>query len=201
MATKRRKYETWATLNLGVDDGGEPVLLHNREGGAYRDVSDDENAVVDSIYVDDHDRPWVIQTNWMIMFGRPEPISLHVSATGPYLTADGVRRIPLGDLLSEAREELRQLAATASESLPEGKQSPFTQEIEIYAAKGSPQRGRQLGQDDLEEVARVYRHAWMIGVPVNEAVREAFTLSKDGAAKRIMAARKAGLLDGVGPKR
>ncbi len=64
-----------------------------------------------------------------------------------------------------------------------------------------PQRGQLLTGDVLAEVARVYREAWKDDKPTNEAVRKAFHLSKDGAAKRIGKARRAGLLDGIGPKR
>jgi hypothetical protein len=72
-----------------------------------------------------------------------------------------------------------------------------------------PRRGRRLGDEQLRRVAEVYRQAWSGGVEidgelvvsVNEALRKAFKLSTGGAAKRIMGARRAGLLDGIGPKR
>ena len=50
-------------------------------------------------------------------------------------------------------------------------------------------------------VAEVYTAAWMKDEPVNEAVRRAFYLTRDGAAKRISKARAAGLLEGIGPNR
>jgi hypothetical protein len=47
-------------------------------------------------------------------------------------------------------------------------------------------------------VANVYREAWDLREPVTEAVAVAFGISKSTAGKRIMAARAAGLLEGVG---
>jgi hypothetical protein len=61
-----------------------------------------------------------------------------------------------------------------------------------------PHKGRRLEADELQQVADVYRAAHAEARPVNEAIRDAFDLTKDGAAKRIMAARRAGLLDGIG---
>ena len=99
----------------------------------------------------------------------------------------------------------------------QGQVRPFMQEIldanpELAAALptgligptaevGKSQRGKRLSTDDRAAVAEVYEAAWNDGNPVNRAIRDAFNLSEDGAAKRIMKARKAGHLDGIGPKR
>jgi hypothetical protein len=58
-----------------------------------------------------------------------------------------------------------------------------------------PYRGRPLSMEQLERVAAVYLDAWGKGLPVTAAVADHFCIAKSTAAKRIMAARKAGLLD------
>jgi hypothetical protein len=138
---------------------------------------------------------WTVISTWGVVGSRAEPTSLRlVPPTGKTVSTDEVRRLPLGRILAGSRHALTDMARLMS-SAPQ-----LGGIVEEFTEVG-PQRGRRLGQEALEEVARVYRDAWRNGRPVNEAVREAFTLSKDGAAKRIVAARRAGLLADVGPKR
>jgi hypothetical protein len=54
---------------------------------------------------------------------------------------------------------------------------------------------------ELGEIARVYREAYMWGRPVTDAVAGAFHVSRSTAGKRILAARRAGLLDQMGDRR
>ena len=48
---------------------------------------------------------------------------------------------------------------------------------------------------ELGEIARLYRESYVWGRPVTEAVAGAFHVSRSTASKRILAARRAGLLD------
>jgi hypothetical protein len=169
---------------------------------------------------------WLIRAEWLKIDGRLEPVAVRISATEKdtaaatfpnrsqsgytklrgeeqrALNADVIRRLPIGEMLAEGRVALtnmredRQLIAGSKidQLWPD---DLLGGDVEI----GKPQRGRSLSADDLDQVAMVYRRAWAEGRPVNEAVREAFYLSKDGAAKRIGKARAAGLLEGIGPKR
>jgi hypothetical protein len=138
---------------------------------------------------------WQVITKWDVVGSRAEPTELRLlPPRGKSVSTDQVRRLPLGRILAGSRQALTNSARMVGQLPQLGGVAP-----EFTAAR--PQRGRRLGRDALEEVARVYREAWLLGRPVNEAVREAFTLSRDGAAKRIVAARRAGLLDDVGPKR
>lgn len=57
--------------------------------------------------------------------------------------------------------------------------------------------GRRLSPDLLAEVARLYRQAYAARRPVTEAVAEGTNCKPSTASKRIMAARKAGLLDDI----
>ncbi len=155
---------------------------------------------------------WRIESRWELIGGRPEAVELKVaSPPGTPVSTDIVRRLPLGTVLAQSRTELTKLARLANE-IAQKVRPPSDCEADVRLRQAwsaetalatvGPRRGRRLGEAELTEVARVYRQAWSSGdTPVNEAVRNAFHLSKDGAAKRIMAARKAGLLDGVGPKR
>jgi transposase len=58
-------------------------------------------------------------------------------------------------------------------------------------------RGRPASDDELRTVAAIYVEAKADRAPVQAAVAEAFGISPSTAAKRIMAARRAGLLDAV----
>ena len=138
---------------------------------------------------------WSVDTEWVSLRGRAEPCKLTVTAPpDTAVTTDVVRRLPLGAVLAGSRVELHAVASMANRTETTAVDEAFTK------ASGS-HRGRSLDDDELRAVAGVYRRAWGLGAPVNEAVRAAFVLSRDGAAKRIMAARRAGMLDGVGPKR
>lgn len=151
---------------------------------------------------------WQVGVEWGPMGGRIEPADICiVSTVNRATTADAIRKLPIGEMLAEGRRAIANLQSQLSPmilrsaadnpdlaaSMPRG----LIVDVEV----GKPQRGQRLTVDDLEAVAEVYRAAWSRDEPVNEAVRRAFHLSRDGAAKRIMRARAAGLLDGIGPKR
>jgi hypothetical protein len=144
---------------------------------------------------------WMVSVAWAPIAGRIEPTDVCVvSEVERPTTADAIRRLPLGEMLAEGRAAIGKMqdlpveGSTLADAWPTALGGPG---VEV----GKPQRGQRLTGDDLEQVAEVYLAARRNGEPVNEAVRNAFYLSRDGAAKRIMRARAAGLLDGKGPKR
>jgi hypothetical protein len=142
---------------------------------------------------------WEVNSTWRVINSRAEPVEVVLRPFPPRaILADEVRRLPLGTVLAESR---RQLVEMARDSDRMHAIAPSLPAVPDGFVSSGPQRGRRLGDDELHAVAAVYREAHGAGEPVNEAVREAFTLSKDGAAKRIMAARRAGLLNDVEPKR
>jgi hypothetical protein len=53
---------------------------------------------------------------------------------------------------------------------------------------------------ELGEIARLYRESYVWSRPVTEAVAGAFHDSRSTAGKRILAARRAGLLDRMGDR-
>lgn len=146
---------------------------------------------------------WVLLTDWRLVENRPEPVSIKISHqdASHALTADAVRRLPLGEVLATGRRQVAEYAAMTLNRIQGGELDAPSGDLADYTRPIGSKRGRRLSADDLSATAEVYRAAWTQGEPVTEAVQRAFTLSRDGASKRIMAARKAGLLEGVGPKR
>jgi Flp pilus assembly protein CpaB len=149
---------------------------------------------------------WTVTVGWVESNRRMEPASVEISASARPVTAVAIRQLPLGEILGASRRRLSQWAkdmapareiAEARGAWPDEIRAHVRDEMDVMASSG-PQRGKPLTAEQLDEVADVYRAAWAEGRPVNEAVREALFLSKDGASKRIMAARRAGLLDGIG---
>lgn len=69
--------------------------------------------------------------------------------------------------------------------------------VERDARAFGAQRGRRLTPDDLGAVAAAYHEARRHSRPVQASVAAAMGVSRSAAAKRIMAARAAGLLDEV----
>jgi hypothetical protein len=61
-------------------------------------------------------------------------------------------------------------------------------------------RGRTHSDEELRLVADAYEKAMNLHIPVQQAVAQTFNVSRSTAAKRIMAARKRGLLGPRGPE-
>ena len=148
-----------------------------------------------------------------------------------YLNAETIRSLPLGRVVDELRSAgdpvrfAKSRLATIQEQLAEldghqrdsvffggGFKSLHDEMMELdalatatetllEAAAQGPQRGRTRTLADHEGVATVYRSAYERGDPVTEAVARAFHVSRSTAGKRIMAARRAGLLEGIGRTR
>lgn len=132
--------------------------------------------------------------------GRPEPVEVTIK-NGDGVSANRVRQLPLGDMLAEGRkaaDRQAQILAAAQEQIA-GQPAQAKRTRSAWADVG-PQRGRPATTEELEHVAAVYREAWSKGESVTKAIKVAFGLTQSGAAKKIMVARKNGLLDGIGPR-
>ena len=163
---------------------------------------------------DARQRFWRIEVKWSTepMRGRYEPASVAISRDGAAITAEGVRQLPLGTLIVDMRGEIadkiRRVAtgpwiegqAVWEGQMPDDHPEERRALLEEAAVFGV-QRGRRLSGDLLEIVAATYREAYRTGQPVTQAVADRTGCSNSTAAKRIMAARKAGLLEGVEVKR
>lgn len=134
---------------------------------------------------------------WEVIGERSEPTLVSIFTVPPRpLSADAIRRLPLGSVLAGMRRDLAW----------EGKVGVGTESDQgrrrraVARSATGPQRGSALSSDDLQAVSEAYRRAWREGRPVTVAIAEQFHIAPSTAAKRIMAARRAGLLDGVGPR-
>lgn len=97
------------------------------------------------------------------------------SETGKPITVETYRKVPITKLSQQA------LSVTfGSIHYP----------TELVGAK----RGATLPHGVLEEVARIYNEALSRGLPPIPAIAQAFSISKSTSAKRVMLARKNGLL-------
>jgi hypothetical protein len=150
-------------------------------------------------WTDRRGRRWRVEIKWAPVAGRAEPVAVMIEASpGEVVTGETLKGIRFAELA----DRMRQAAAFAHASVASDPQRDLTAEqrseylstAELLLAH----KGRTLTNDDLGEVARVYRQAHRIGANPRVAVREQFHLSDSGAAKRIRAARDAGLL---GPAR
>jgi hypothetical protein len=111
---------------------------------------------------------------------------------GKSLTAQDIRRVAFGQLISEAP----QVAAAAPRSGPirvGDKAQPGVDEsaLELVRRSVTIKPGIPV---DLGEVARVYRAALRDGRPPTAAVADTFKLSPRTASRRVADARKAGRL-------
>jgi hypothetical protein len=154
-------------------------------------------------YTDDHRRTWRVIVEWEPIAGRLEPMSVEVSGEKHPARAEVLRRLPLATvfaaMLSNAQDRLHRTGEFASrDDWPDW--MPDRELYEQAAETFGVQRGRRLPDSLLARVAEVYREAWRVGRPVTEAVSDATGCSRSTASKRIMAARRAGLLDRIGPK-
>jgi hypothetical protein len=151
-------------------------------------------------WVDDRGRDWGVEIEWGLFDGRYEPVSIefYPRDNPSPVTHEVIKRCPLGSIVREARREHAKLALAAAE-WPEfkGREAKQAEEALRFGAR----RGVALTPEDLQHVADVYRTAFAESQPVTAAVAAAFGISQSTAGKRIMAARRAGLLDGIGGRR
>jgi hypothetical protein len=116
-----------------------------------------------------------VTTDWATSGHRPEPVAVTVTADGP-LTREILKSVPFGGLFQRGRAELAPVPTLSERPTPS-------------------HRGLRLAIEELVAVAEVYRGAHAAGRPVVQAVAEACGLSRSAAAKRIRAARDAGVLE------
>jgi hypothetical protein len=158
-----------------------------------------------------HHDGWSVTSRWDAIGGRGEPVLVTIARDdGQPIGAGAVRRLPLGEMFAACRQQVATEARRSVEALataPPRRRGAIhvsefiDQSIDWKAlAEPGPRRGKAFTNDDLKAVAAVYRRAWDDGLPVTAAVADAGQVSRSTAAKRIMRARAAGLLEGVGPQ-
>jgi hypothetical protein len=136
-------------------------------------------------------RQWKVETVWSTDTGRLEPVSVKVEGAGNVpVVADVLRRLPIGTMQQAARRE----GARMSERIKAARPDLRPDDAELLDKIGRGHRGVVTTPEEIAEVERVYLKAWKEGEPVTEAVAKEFGISKSTAGKRIMKARRAGLL-------
>jgi hypothetical protein len=98
---------------------------------------------------------------------------------GPPITADTLRELPLRQTIAAVAERMAGLATD-----PEG-------DVRRISFGGAT--------EGLEEVAVIYAVAYAVGIRPTKAVADRLSLPSSTASKRVMAARKAGLLPPATP--
>jgi hypothetical protein len=142
-----------------------------------------------------------VRSRWHLVDGRGEPYELRVITEGAPVTASMVRNLPLGEAMSAMHDVFLDRVRVRTISMlrhPSQMEPEVQTELVNLLRSMGPQRGRRRTDEELEAVAYVYRQAWEARKPVTEAVATACKISRSTAGKRIMAARKAGLLEGIG---
>lgn len=143
--------------------------------------------------------PLEVEVRWHMIGGRWECVGLSIGfAPGvperPLTTTD-VRSLAMTELLRRAAEELQtDLLETYRDPHDEGPFGAFVDGL-IDAADTHRKPGRPpLPLSQLEEVARVYREAFVGHRPPRMAVAEHFTIGPSTAATWISKARAQGFL-------
>ncbi len=151
-------------------------------------------------WTDRRGRAWTIRFEWGDVAGRAECVGLTIenpsgADTWRPIGAELLRRLPIGSIVEDAR---RKMAADAAGAAPAftGKAKKM---LERHAERFSAGRGRALDPATLAAVADVYATAWRAGEHPVQAVAREFTISVSAAAKRVMAARRAGHLPPTRP--
>lgn len=126
------------------------------------------------------------------------------------VTALALRSVPLGKLVNEFLERLRENPILASQRLVSGTADDFRDAANELASRhteseaeviqqlaSEPRRGgrKGYGDDHYATVAEVYATAWADGVHPTKAVAEHWLIAKTTAAKWVSRARDLGFLE------
>ena len=121
---------------------------------------------------------WRVLLDLKQVNGRIAPVAILIQAVNG---KTALTHLTLVDL------PLRQIAREAAEAETEFLQSRI-------GRKAAPHGGRPYTDEELQHVANLYMTAWERQIPVQRSVADALDISLSTAAKRIMAARKRGLI-------
>lgn len=144
-------------------------------------------ADVTSRYTDRVGDRWLIHVEVKTVKGRAEITKLVIEPQGAStaITRRLLRDLPIGKIFQSALEE---------------RPNNLIPRMRVDNSSVLHQ-GRKHERRELEEVARIYRDAHRARRPVQRAVALTLGISISGAAKRIMSARRLGLLPPIGSRR
>jgi hypothetical protein len=147
--------------------------------------------------------PYALDLVVVVEDGAPRCEELRASRLegGPPVTAEGLRRVPVASIVRDAAAR----AALRVERQRRGaKLTPIGENDEDFyrALRKTKARGRtRLTDDELEEVATIYRAAHARGEAPTETVREVLRTSRASASRWIREARDRGFLGPAQPRR
>ena len=189
-------------------EGDQGVITVAYEGGRASFGGDPERFVIHwtrtgdgrlhSIqYAEVNRAVWAVETLWEEDQGRFEPTAVtvrsHLQSGGAPVTAEVLRRLPIGTLHKVARKH----ASEQTDHCPSNPDRVESSALIDELSRIGPSRGSKLTDDELAQVAAVYLDAWRRGDEVTVAVKDHFHIARSTAAKRIMKARAAGYLDNI----
>lgn len=122
---------------------------------------------------------WKIEVGFQNVDHHLRPVSIHISSEKPgaFLTQGVLAQVPLGKFQKSLAEmHVAELASLNPNNF------------------ARPHRGREHGDEELREVAKIYEAALKAQQPVQKTVADKLGVPLSTAAKRIMAARKRGFL-------
>jgi hypothetical protein len=115
---------------------------------------------------------------------------------GPAVTGEGIRRLPIAGFVRHTLQDVALVQVGKGHYVPLGDQADLE---EIFAAYRRTETGRRpITDDELAEVAEIYRAALLSDPAPTRAVAKAKHLSRSHAARLVGRARAAGFL---GPTR
>lgn len=152
-------------------------------------------------WTDKNGAQWEVEFEWAaINDGQIECIGVRLRSVAGRrtraVTSDVWRQVPIGTLVGRARrsEAARWRRAPESEAVAAAR-------LRFGGTSIRAQQGRTLTEEDLAEVAAVYRDAVERGEPPVQAVRKRFHIAPGTARKRVARARDAGMLGPAVPGR
>jgi len=159
--------KNWSTV--GSDQSNSPTA-----GGHNQDASLE--------YVDQSGNLWILQVSTELINGRDEVVGVEIMSASKNVAINQgfLRTLPFSRILQDA-------FADADEGLNIQPIAP--------AFSTLPHHGRTHTDAELRALAEVYAGAYKKRRSVQQAVSEAFGISKSTAVKRIMVARKRGFID------
>lgn len=148
-------------------------------------------------WIDTAGHAWEVRLEWRRLDTRFEATEVHLkqpagAASHRPVTREVLKSVPLGEIVKESRAVLTEWLVKLGMAFTD---DTLTGATFSDADRFESQRGVRLDSDVLQMVASVYRGAFERGEPVVQAVAEACFISTSAAAKRIRAARDAGLLE------
>lgn len=153
---------------------------------------------------------WLPSSKKAMLAGVSDEPPAHTPRQPTPVTAVALRSVPLGRLVNEFLERLREDPIQASQRLMAGTADDFrdaanelkgrhteSEAEAIQQLASGPRRGGRKGHGDghYAAVAEVYATAWADGVHPTKAVAEHWSIAKTTAAKWVFKARELGFLE------